>query len=73
MKIISNRGGQRSKGICDHPYKKIQKAPKIPPKSPFFKSFVYEIVKAPATNRTATMASPPLISNHIENYHQVKA
>jgi hypothetical protein len=25
-----------SKGLCDIPYKKIQKAPKIPPKSPFF-------------------------------------
>jgi hypothetical protein len=29
------RGGLGSKGLCYHPYKKIQKARKIPPKGPF--------------------------------------
>jgi hypothetical protein len=29
------RGGLGSKGLCDIPYKKIEKVPKIPPKGSF--------------------------------------
>jgi hypothetical protein len=35
-KVVRFRGRLGSKGLCDHPYKKIQKAPKTPLKSPFF-------------------------------------
>jgi hypothetical protein len=37
-------------GLSDHPYKKILNVLKTPLKGPFFRHFLWEIVKAPATN-----------------------
>jgi hypothetical protein len=61
---VQHRGGLRSKGLCDHPYKKNQKAPKILPKGPFLK-FCMGDYKNPCDQcLTATMASPPLLVQH---------
>jgi hypothetical protein len=43
--MFDSKGGLGSKGLCDTPYKRIQKSSK----RPLFWHFVWEIVKAPAT------------------------
>jgi hypothetical protein len=45
---VKNSGGLGSKGLCDIPYKKIQKALKISPKG-LFSHFVWVIEKATTT------------------------
>jgi hypothetical protein len=50
MYVVFIRSRLGSKNICDHPYKKTQKAPKIPPKGPFL-TFCMGDCKSPCDQR----------------------
>jgi hypothetical protein len=61
------RGGLESKGLCDHPYKRIQNVPLKSSKSPLFLTFCMGCCKGPCDQcRIAAMASPPLLEIHLK-------